>query len=244
MIGSKRNTQFPAPRGPYKVSLKNSVPWQEFATQRIQISIGNANTEGDKFFALCEWAAARFERVSLIVSDTLQRHNLGFEEALSMPGAWALARSSGDAWLLRNADALRLLPEARMVRWDNLLADPRYAPALSRLQALSKQESAFAAAIDATVEAFWRRNAERLGSVRRGRFDASSKAFLLEELAVFTFLCADAGLDAYAGSWLEGIFTVLRAEPEAFFDAFRRDWLQVDFTRNKSFSGLALARAA
>lgn len=235
MSGSKHSVQYPAPTGPYKVSLRNNIPWRELDRVRVQISVGKAITEGDKFFAFCEWVCTRFGHVSLIVSDTLQRHNFAFEDNLPMAGAWAVSRSAGDAWLQRNCDAINLISSAQIVRWDSLLADPRHAPALERLEALYQAGGEFTRALDATIANFWQRNAERLGGMRRGCFDASSRAFLLEELAVFSFQCADPAVDAYAGSWLETVFTALRAEPDTFFDGFRRDWLQVDFTRNKAF---------
>lgn len=78
--------QFPAAAGPYKVVLNSPSIWRDYSTCRLQISVGKPKHEGDKFFALTEWAAARFDKVYLIVSDTLQRHNLALEIPAPLAG--------------------------------------------------------------------------------------------------------------------------------------------------------------
>jgi tRNA-dependent cyclodipeptide synthase len=228
--------QYPAPSGPYKVSLKNNVPWQGAPEVRLQISVGKAATEGDKFYALCEWAAARFPRAVVIVSDTLQRHNLQFESGLPPQAAWAESAALGSEWLVRNRAALSLLPEAHIMRWDTALAQAETAPAMARMRGLYETSAAVRSAVDTTVAAFWARQ-EQGGAftlARQATFAEHSRAFLLEELAVFSWLCRRDGVDAYAGSWLEGIFKALNAEAGTFGTPFGKGWVQVDYTRNKA----------
>lgn len=236
---NRTHEQFPAPTGPYKVELRNRRSWQQAPEARLQISVGRPGVDGDKLFALCEWAAARFPRVVLVVSDTLQRHNLVFERGLDVDCANAESRREGDEWLERNRLAIALLRNPEILRWDDALQEPRTAPALEKLERHYAASSQFRVALDATIEAFWSRNASKGGidtSSKHDRFQDNSRAFLFEELAVFAWLCQRDGLDVYPGSWMESIFTALRAENDHFFDAFRKDWVQVDYTRNRAFA--------
>lgn len=206
---------------------------------RLQISVEQPGTEGEKFFALCEWTAVRFPKAVLVVSDTLQRHNLMFESGISEDAAAAAWRTRGDAWLTGNAPAIELMSNREVVRWDQALAHEETAGAAARLNELYRQGGAFQDAVDATVDRFWRRNAARdktYSPERHDCFKDHSRAFLREELAVFCWLCRREGIDVHAGSWLELTFRSLRKEADNFFDAFRKDWLQIDYTRNGGFS--------
>ena len=235
-VSKHKMSQFPPPSGPYKVSPKNIVRWQRADTVRLQISVGKPVYEGDKFFALCEWAAQRFDHVELIVSDSLQRHNLMMSGAMDEAAAHRISNLDGEAWLLRNARAITQITTPEIIRWDTLIADPRFNLARVHLDYLYQIDASFSAALEGTIDAFWQRNTEAWAT-QQERLDARmhSRAFLLEELAVFTYLCAPAGLDVYAGSWLEAIFAALACHNTPMHAAFRKPWLQVDFTRNKGF---------
>jgi tRNA-dependent cyclodipeptide synthase len=242
MSGSE-TMQYPAPTGRYRVSLKNRTAWQGSVHVRLQISVGKPGTEGEKFYALCEWAAARFPMVVLVVSDSLQRHNLMFEHGLSAAAAHAQSVAEGDAWLVRNRVALGLLNQPQVLRWDAALAHPETTVARRSLEALIHASPEFGRALDATIAAFWQRHAGQNATYtpfRRDAFARHSRDFLLEELAVFSWLCRADGVDAYAGSWLAPLFGVLAAGAGPLAPAFAKDWLQIDYVRN----GAALAMAA
>ena len=230
-----KSIQYPAPTGPYKVTLKNSIGWQGAGEVRLQISIGNPGTEGEKFCALCEWAAARIARVVLVVSDTLQRYNVMSETLADHERALVVSRRSGDAWLARNSVAIGLLGnKASVTRWEEARLHQETAPAETRLRELYECDTAFKSALDSTVQSFATLSCRDLGS-ERSIYEVHSKAFLIEELAVFSWLCMRPGVDAYAGSWMQGVFNALREHEGSFFDAYRKDWMQVDFTRNKAY---------
>lgn len=230
-----KSIQYSGPTGPYKVSLKNSVAWQGASEVRLQISIGNPGTEGDKFYALCEWAGTRFPRVALVVSDTLQRHNVMSETLADHERALVVSRQSGEAWLARNSAAIDLLGEkASVMRWEEARLTEKTTAAEARLHQLYECDAEFKTALDATVQAFTTRTGRDLGR-ERSIYEAHSRAFLIEELAVFSWLCVRPGVDAYAGSWMQVVFNALREHEGSFFDAYRTDWVQVDFTRNKAY---------
>lgn len=240
MSGSKHaNTQYPPPTGPYKVTLRNRVSWQGAPEVRLQISVGKPGTEGEKLFALCEWAAVRFPRAVLVVSDTLQRHNLMLERAMSETDALAASRRLGDEWLDRHRNALALLGNVEVLRWDDALAHPETGEALEVVRNLYVGSPDFRAAIDRTVDRFWSRNHSQndtYSALRRGWFEEHSRTFLLEELAVFSWLCKRPGVDAYAGSWMADVFKAITAENDSKLEAFVKDWVEIDYTRNKAFN--------
>jgi tRNA-dependent cyclodipeptide synthase len=239
-VSSRANQQFAPPTGPYKVIFKNRVAWQGASEARLQISVGKPSVDGDKFFALCEWAAARFPRVVLIVSDTLQRHNLVFERALQPEDAHAESARLGEQWLIRNRTAIQLLKNPQILRWDEVLQEPRTERALAKLRQHVGSSDQFRSALVSTTNALWLRNEGKspiFTAPNRECFHRQSREFLLEELAVFAWLCQGDGLDVYPGSWMENIFQALRTESDLFFDAFRKDWMQIDYIRNGAFHG-------
>lgn len=242
MSASKHaNTQFPAPTGTYKVALKNNRNWRDAPEVRLQISVGKPGTEGDKFFALCEWATARFPKSVLVVSDTLQRHNLMFEHGLSEDEARQRSLKYGDEWIARNKESIEVLNNVEILRWETTLENPKTEPMRLKLLQLYAQDSDFRAAIDGTISGFWHRNTDAdnaSSQLRKGWFEQHSRNFLLEELAVFSWLCQRPGVDAYAGSWMEKAYGALARHPGSEFRAFEKDWIQIDYTRNKSLSAV------
>lgn len=188
---------FPPPTGPYKLSLNSKAPWRSFDRVRVQVSLHNPRYEGAKWQAINEWCCHRFKHVDIILSDTLQRHN----------GADAKkARQEGDAWLLRNP------VKGNLIRWDELLADPSYKPAATKVQNAYRDDKAFRA---------------RLNS--KARNHQSGPEFLLEELAVFSFLFERPAIDLYAGSWIRDLFKPLGLQGNV---------LSVDLERNRAWPRL------
>jgi len=59
----------------YKVRATRAPNWQRNKDGIFAISVGKKYHEGDKFYSTIKWAAAHFERLHIIVADTLQRHN-------------------------------------------------------------------------------------------------------------------------------------------------------------------------
>ena len=212
-----KNINYPQPSGTYKICINRKAPWRNYETCRLQISVGKPRYEGEKFRALCEWASHRFGHVIYIVSDTLQRHNILYETGCSPAVAWKLSRHAGDAWLARNGAAMSLSRNADIVRWDDLLHHPAFMP----LTPMPDLEGALAA----TIGDFWRRHGHDGNPTPL--FTRHSRAFLLEELGVFSFLFDDPAIDIYAGSWFEELMRVQFP---------LKDYLAVDYTRNKAIA--------
>ncbi len=206
---------YPAATGPYKLEITKKASWRDYDTARFQISVGKSRYEGDKLFALCEWASHRFAHVDIIVSDTLQRHNHRFNLGCDAASAWKLSRTEGDQWLERNSDALSRLPSYRVIRWDELLNDERFQP-ITITPTLER-------ALDDTIKAFWLR--QKHPDEAWFSFYNHSHAFLWEELSVFFFLFDTPAMDIYAGSWFMALMEGLWPD---------KDYMSVDYIRNKS----------
>lgn len=208
------SNNYPAPTGKYKICVNRKAPWQNYSHCRLQISVGKERYEGEKFKALCEWAAARFDHVTLIVSDTLQRHNYRHQLGCDAASAWKISRIEGNRWLERNREALELLPNKTIIRWDDLLED---------IQFLEVTTTELAQALDKTINEFWKRNP----SENYLDFYQHSKMFLLEELSVFSYLFEDPAIDVYAGAWFQDLMQVMFP---------KKDYMAVDYTRNKAIT--------
>jgi len=205
---------FPAATGPYKVVLNSPSIWRNFTTCRLQISVGRPKHEGDKFFALTEWAAARFDKIYLIVSDTLQRHNLALEMGIDLSEAYKVAQIKGHEWLRDNKRAIDNIPAYKRVVtvWDDWMSHADYAETRFAINALYAGSPAFKAAIDAKADEFCRRRAENGSILHDSRPEAFSTSvrYILEEVAAFGIMLRQQPvLDIYPGPWFKEIFDVI-----------------------------------
>ncbi|MES9948970.1 MAG: hypothetical protein ABW118_08430 [Candidatus Thiodiazotropha sp.] len=199
----------------YKVCINKRYGTLSAENCRVQVSIGNPKYEGEKFVALMEWANRRYKRIDVIVSDTLQRHNLPEPDSAA---TWNKTRHEGLAWIKRNRRALQ---GTGLVMWDDLLVHPAYKAATNEIANAVKMTAVWDE-IENTARQFARRNGSSI---------AASTDFLLEELAVFSVIFQHPAIDVYAGSWISNIFDVLQ-EKVPVFNNIR--CLQVDFERKRT----------
>lgn len=213
-----KGSNFPAATGEYKVEINKKAPWQQYNIARLQISVGKPRYEGSKFFALIEWCKHRFDHVDLIVSDTLQRHNYRWQLGCDPASAWKLSRRDGELWMERNRETIDHLFSYGIIMWDDLISPEGFRP--------HETSSDLEIALDKTIGEFWRR--QDADENLYPAFYMHSKSFLLEELGVFRDLFQEPAIDIYAGRWFEELMAVLFPE---------KDYLAVDFVRNKAFQG-------
>jgi tRNA-dependent cyclodipeptide synthase len=234
---------YPPASGPYKVVLKSRSNWRDFPACRLQISVGRPKHEGDKFFALTEWAAARFDKVWFIVSDTLQRHNLALEMGITLDEAYKVAQIKGREWLRDNARAINNIPAHRRIitLWDDWMTHPDYAATRIDINALYANNIFFRASVDEKAEEFCTRRAED-GSIIHDRTDkamATSVRYILEEVAAFAIMLREQPvLDIYPGEWFKAMFELLAVTTHnPLLSGFAGSaFLSVDYKTNKSFT--------
>lgn len=243
MSGSK-TIQFPPQAGAYKIVIHEGGGWRQYDIARLQVSVGKPNHEGDKFWSTCEWAAARFKVVHVEVSDTNQRYNL-MAEGMAPEEARAISLKAGEEWLERNAEALDLLPNKVIHRWDRWLTDPRFPQAHAQILALYASHEGFKYDIDRTAASFLERQ-KHLSAEDLNRHLAHSIAFLLEEAAVFAIQQQTTNaVDVYPGTFMK-IFDRFKHEaiPGAPAGLDQRLFTRIDFLRNKKSATNAEHRLA
>jgi len=231
---------FPAATGPYKVVLNSPSIWRDYSICRLQISVGKPKHEGDKFFALTEWAAARFDKIYLIVSDTLQRHNLALEMGIDLSEAYTVAQTKGHEWLRDNKRAIDNIPTHRRIitMWDDWMSHAEYAETRIAINVLYTHSPLFKAAIDAKADEFCRRQADNGSIVHDSRPEAfeTSVRYILEEVAAFGIMLRQQPvLDIYPGHWFKDIFDVLAQTSKLpLLSGFGQPaFINVDYKTNK-----------
>jgi tRNA-dependent cyclodipeptide synthase len=232
-----KNIQYSPPTGIYKVSPKNKLNWKQYNNARLQVSVGNLNSEDQKLYATIEWLLNRFDNVEIIVSDTLQRWNLIYKENINQKNAHDISLNLGSDWLERNKNILSQPEKIKITRWDDLINDSNFLSAKKLLDKLALENKDFLISLENTTKNFWKRNwtSENFSKQDYEKFKHHSLEFLIEELSVFSFLCRNNTVDIYAGSWLTGIFTTLRSIKNKDLKYFDQDWLQIDFVKNKGY---------
>jgi tRNA-dependent cyclodipeptide synthase len=227
---------FPAPSGPYKVEVA-SGDWKPFKAARLQISMNNPKHAGEKFFAQAEWAAARFDKVQLIVSDTLHRYNIMGSHSVDDKTAHDLALQIGNDWISDNATAIALLPNHEITRWDDWLTHQNFVTAHGQVLDCYAKDSTFAAEVERTVSNFMLRKADMPIEKRETQIRLS-RAYLLEELAAFALMQDSAPMiDVRPGSPLKPVLDLLKSGAIAGAPAGceKLNSVVIDFTKNKAF---------
>lgn len=238
MSGSKQSIQYPPQTGPYKVFVKDKGLWRQHTTARLQISVGNPKHDGDKFFALTEWAAARFDRVVLVVSDTLQRHNLALDMGVSLEDAHQIALLNGQKWLRDNKAAIDIISPAKRVLtlWDDWMAHPDYPATYAEIMNIFSINETVRAAVEEKARSFCERH-------QTSEAFETSVAYILEELAAFAIMFRDKAVDIYPGSWFKEILDAIAqvGGSELLSGLKEITCLRVDFIRNQRPSNTAAA---
>lgn len=226
---------FPAPTGKYKVVVNKGDSWRAHSVARIQISIGQKNHTGDKLKATLEWASNRFDKVVLIVSDTLQRHNLiaqGYDEDL----AYYNSKISGLKWFDENIQAITELGDKAVITyWDDWLKHEEFDKQHDHMKELYKSNEQFKVDIDELTERFSSRTQDDLKPLAK----TQSRIYLIEELAAFSIMYkTHDAIDIYPGDILRK--TLCNLKKGAYgnsTDGFKvYTGVAIDHTRNKAFS--------
>lgn len=234
---SKKSIQYPPQTGLYKVFVKDKSKWRDYSTARLQISVGNPKHTGDKFFALTEWAAARFDKVILIVSDTLQRHNLALQQGIALEEAYQVSLLNGQRWLRENKAALDTLSPSQKVLtlWDHWMAHPGYVASRQEIDRIFCGNPSFKDAVQKKAEEFCLRTPGADAFVQQRNLETSLE-YILEEIAAFAVMFRETqAIDVYPGAWFKEVFDVLAQEEisELMSGFSSVESVRVDFTRNK-----------
>jgi tRNA-dependent cyclodipeptide synthase len=227
---------YPAPTGKYKVTILTGSGWQGQKKCRIQMSLRNPKYEGDKLYGILEWASTRFKEVDFILSDTLLRHNLMFEEGISEKEAHIKSQKLGTEWLDRNSHYFNEFENIQIVRWSDLISLSCLNDYLEILTTTFLNNPELKNSVNGVVNGFWSRKYNSDGVYEL--FAKNGVNYLLEELAVFGILFEDKAIDVYAGQWVSGCIECI-TDLQIINSYENAHYLEIDLVRNKAFQDKA-----
>lgn len=227
--------QYPAQSGAYKVKIKTKTAnmANDNSVLRLEISVGQPYHEGEKFKCTIEWARHRYQKIIVLVNDSLQRFNYMFEEGLSEKEAHAKSLKEGTDWLSRNMKVISTLPNFEIYRWDAWKRSEDYFDDLKKVLDLYETNIEFQKSINSSIEEIWSRKSIPL--LRKAEFFNLSKDYLLEETAAFSVIYKTfKGVSAYPGSFQEMWKMFIGQDVEGAPDGLKyAHCLRIDFSKNE-----------
>lgn len=116
----------------------------------LAISVGQASQEGDRLLGTLEKISANFKTCTILIADTLQRHN--YEETHDQEKAYQAAKKHGDIWLHTHQKYLDIINfPFKIIRWDQILNHPDYPTYLQKIDDLYATSDMFKDAVDQTA---------------------------------------------------------------------------------------------
>lgn len=183
----------------YKIVVRNSPGWRNFAAATLGVSAPSPNWQGRKFAAILDFAAANFQTIRIDVTDTLYRHSF-MADGLPPDEAAARANAMGALWLAQHQDLIDACPVTPLVvRWAEWYAHPDYRDTIAGFERAHELNAGLREAIDGDVTEFYRRRGQQPSLGQREH----SRNYLIEELAVITIQARElASVKLYPGEEL------------------------------------------
>lgn len=153
----------------------------------LLISIGQSYHEGEKFEATLELVNRKFKCCTLMLADTLQRHNIQAQEGLGTDEAYLESLKRCDDWLERNQAAIHNFLDIpfNVVRWNEYLDHPDFDAKLKFIDSFYRDAGFFYESVDSTVNEYMNRgNRAELPEDRQHFLRENCLRYLLEECAV------------------------------------------------------------
>ncbi len=191
----------------YRVQVKSNYEWRKYDVCRMEISVGQPYHDGDKLKSMLNWAKNNFNRVCLILGDSLQAYNFAFENNIHIEEARKIAIEEGDKWIERNEDVISD-PKFILYRCDYWRNKKDYDLVYKQIKQLYLNNERFRNTISSTVNETWDRRSKSMSDIyfpeRKLEFVRLSTEFLMEETAILAMAYEEIdGISAYPGSFLE-----------------------------------------
>lgn len=222
--------QYKPQTGEYKVVPRSA--FSKFGNDKsiLGISLGQKYHEGTKFKALVDWSVQRFNHTTIMIADTLQRHNLMLRTQISEEEAIKTLRGNSQAWRSRNQNSIKGL---NVLTWNELLENSSVQIYLDQIWQLYETNQDVYSVIDKTVqEYFIRQRSKEPEFYNADNFEAiykSSRDYLLEEIAVDSYITNDLNTTViYPGSLSSHIIVGKNGQPSQEFK-----FIEVALVRNK-----------
>lgn len=224
---SKLRKNFPPASGPYKICVNGGEKWSDHAHARLQISINQEKHNGDKFAATMEWASHRFHSQTLIISDTLQRHNY-ITQGFTPEEAMRLAYQDGLNWFEKNRETIEKHNRVNITFWNDWLNCPTFKAKHFAVKTAYIKDIALNDLINDTAKHFAKKYDDQAKGFQ------SSLNYILEELAAFSLMYDnDQTIDIYPGHGLRDTLVYLKQHYPDLFGNYAGT--AIDFVRNKAY---------
>ncbi|EKD46099.1 MAG: hypothetical protein ACD_69C00020G0002 [uncultured bacterium] len=129
----------------------------------LTISVGQATHEEELFAITLDLVNKSFASCTLLVDDSLQRHNMAINTTKDANFFYEIAVKEGDLWLERNRkyyDGLTI--PLRIFRWDRWLKHPNFHNKLNEIKAAVENDPIYRSTFYNSIEGFLKKYRERL----------------------------------------------------------------------------------
>ena len=172
----------------YKASftkLKNVNPNDKFDSCMLTISLGMLVHEGEKFKATLELINRSFQKCTIGVCDTLQRHSLAILADSRSEDLHSISEQAGDQWINRNMEYCKQILKIpfKFSRWDEWLQRSEYQVFRKLIDQLYSQDSKFVNIVNNLATEFIDRLKKRGYSFNLTKGISLSTEYILEECA-------------------------------------------------------------
>ena len=153
----------------------------------LLISVGQKYHEDEKFIATLKLVSKKFQKFTVMVADTLQRHNIQSSLGLNAKEAYMASRKNGDEWIKKYYNNIIGSEGFEGIRrWDEYLASNEFEITKVFLEKeISKNNSIFCESINATIAEYMaRQNRSILPSSKKIELEYNCKRYLIEECAI------------------------------------------------------------
>ncbi len=154
----------------------------------MPISVGQHVHEGKKFLATIKLINTSFNKCTILIDDSVQRHTMKIDNAKNDDFLYQMAVKAGDDWLERNEAAYKQLTiPYNIMRWDDWLASATYKNSYERVKKHYDAHEFYKKEIQANIEEFLSRYLGRFSDksqVDYKRAFSLCLGYLLEECAV------------------------------------------------------------
>ncbi len=155
----------------------------KYSHSLLPISIGQPAHEGKKLESTLKLVNNSFNQCTILLGDTLQRHNLKLTLNLPECETREKANTLGEEWLERNHNIIKNTLKIRhnLLRWDTWLNHYDFKNQLAKIEDLYSNNTKFKHAFDTTIDEYLERNPTEHNTTH---FKKASLDYLKEECAV------------------------------------------------------------
>lgn len=153
----------------------------------LTISVGQTTHEGELFDVTMELVNKSFSSCTLLVDDSLQRHNMALNSTRDADSFYEISIKEGDLWLRRNEKYYgKLTMPLRIFRWDRWLNHPNFHNKLNEVKAAIESDPSYKTVFDDSIEKFLLKYRARLSNPEAFNMERAwrlSYDFVTEECA-------------------------------------------------------------